>query len=306
MKKIIFLWVLFLIFPLKSYSLVEYHNESNSFRSAPPKIPKRTPPKIKSLKTRIKTRTPYQRTSSKLFDLSMGVETIDTETNEKNSSFVLDTFVQTPYNIFLTSSLRYARISSEKTGKKRQGNPTVIIGVNWLRFGNINDRVTVDFYGGLRFGQQDSTIATSRTDKIVGFHTSKRFHTFTFGIGIEEHLTGIPGLKSGEPAIGNIRKLGSFLSWQSGKDILFLLKGGTYQISANDETVDLKALPFDISWGYLSPMLKLTLSPATSLFLGADFRTHISAKTFPLQKARLWDFPGVYGTGLKTGLSINL
>ena len=309
MKKIHFtIFVLFLGLAFRGYALVEYSDDREDFRPRSsgavqvrksPLPNKFRPSRSSSVVKKASPRYSPHRT----VDLSLGVEAIDVGALEKSNFFVLDTSLRTPYNLFLKGYYRYASSQGKGEEEGRGGNPQLLVGVNWLRFGKATDLVTVDFYGGLSLGQSDSAFASSRTDKFFGFQTNKRFYRMIFGIGFEQYLSGASHMR--EKEIGNIRKFATSLSWIVSADILFSLEAGTTGISPSESYHRRWGLDEKVSWGYLSPLMKLNFSPAMALSLKANFRV----KKVPPEElwgAKLWNFKGVYGNSLGAALALNI
>lgn len=237
--------------------------------------------------------------------VSFGTQDIEVgATNGKASTMGFDAQIQTRFNVFMAAS--YFQMKSDdralapSSNSFQKGNPELLIGFNWLQFGRPQDLATVDLYGGLSFGQKGSDFATSRSDKIVGVSTAKRFHTIGLGLGYEMRLTEEP--ESGELSIGNISKLSASLGWVVSNDIRFLVEGSSYTVGSSDSASGLQE---DVKFAILKPQLQLKLSPLVDLSLGATLRTR-RLKDETLTGARLWNIQGAYGSGLFAGLSINI
>ena len=231
-------------------------------------------------------------------DVSMG------DTNGKVDQLAFEAHIQTRYNIFLAASYAQMKSSdislvSDKTSYQK-GNPEVILGFNWLQFGKPQDLATIDLYGGLSFGQNNSDFATQRSDRFFGVTTAKRFQNFALGLGYEMRLTDDP--VAGELAVGNISKLSASLGWVVSNDIRFLVEGHTYNVGNKDVS---GGLTQDVKFSVLKPQLQLKLSPLIDLSLGATLRTR-RLKEEVLTEAKLWNFDGAYGSSLFAGLSINI
>ena len=73
-----------------------------------------------------------------------------------------------------------------------------------------------------------SELASSRTDKIFGIESVKRFYTFALGLGYRLYMTGTPE-DDQEVDIGNIQKLYTLLV-DGFHDISFEVEGAVYNI----------------------------------------------------------------------------
>ena len=223
----------------------------------------------------------------------------------KVSALAFATHIQTRYNIFLAATVTQMRsdsidLVSEKTSFQR-GNPEILLGLNWLQFGKKEELATVDLYGGLSFGQKGSDFATQRSDQIVGVSTAKRFYDLALGLGYELRLTGDP--EGGELGIGNITRLSASLGWVVSHDIRFLIEGHAYDVRAGSGLGN--ALEETAKFGVMKPQLQLKLGRFIDFTLGATVRTR-RLKDDTLLQARLWNLEGAYGSGVFTGLNINI
>ena len=297
------------------HALVEYSDEGESFRPQSSgvlrarKKSSRSKIKLEPSKRSVVRRRGAGHSPAKngLFDLHLGMETVDIGSMGKANFATFEGLLQTPYNVFLSGSYRYAGGSlAGESSAGRGGNPRLLLGVNWLRFGGRQDAVTIDLYGGLHFGRRNSAFASTRTDKVVGVQTGKRFHQLAFGIGFEQCLSGTPEGK--ELVIGDIRKLAATLGWRVSGDILFSTEAGTSSILTDDDSLSREGARLErkVSFGYISPLLKLNISPALSLSLRAHFRTKkIPSDTAKkLLGAKLWHIEGLYGNSLGASLGL--
>ena len=239
-------------------------------------------------KGRIKKRPRFPLSKFKA-NFSLGAETVQVSDNQ--NFWIFDGFLQTPWDFFVTGG--YRRAQGEGSN---QGNATVLLGFNWLRFGGSQNRVGVDIFGGISLGQKGSRFATSRNDKIFGLKTHKSFYLFNVEMGFQHHLTGTP--QAGELPIGDIQNFSLEFSWQTGPDISLSLMGGVISVSPQEGGLDDK-----MNWGYLSPSLKLKFSSLVGMEVKADFRTNNTTSPEALQ-ARLWGVPGACGNSLKANLSL--
>jgi len=148
------------------------------------------------------------------FSLTSNYEVSQIESN-KYGVINLNTHLQTPFNIYFDISYWSAHSNS---GTKA-GNPKAIIGFNWLKFGTLSEEARLDIYGGTKVSG-DSDLASSRTDKIFGVETTKRFGSFGLGIGYDFTSVGIPR-KSSDLVIGNINRIVMSGGWIVSNDIQF-------------------------------------------------------------------------------------
>lgn len=212
---------------------------------------------------------------------------------------------ETNYNIFVDATYMMLQTSDSFLAKDsgwQSGNPQVLVGLNWLRFGAPSEMASVDFLGGVRTSSS-SELGSSRLDKIVGVETSKRFNMFALGIGYELNLTGSASNED-EMHIGNIQNLKASLGWQVSPDIRFALDGGTVTIGKSDDQGAKLTLDEDVKYSYISPKLNLTLGPVVNLTMGATFRTRRAKDEISLTPAKLWHLPGLYGNALFAGLEL--
>lgn len=219
---------------------------------------------------------------------------------EKVGLVNLNTHLQTPFNVYL--DLTYW--NAQTNAGSQSGNPRAILGFNWLRFGAPNDEARLDIYGGAKFSGS-SELASSRTDKIFGAETTKRFGTFGLGLGYDITLTGAPG-KTEDMSIGNIHRIAVSGGWMVSNDIQFELEIENFKVNQAADTSRVNYLKKDLSFSTLSPKLNLTIAPAVSLELGARFSTNKPKSDQDLATAKLFDLHGIYSNSLFAGLSLNL
>ena len=260
-------------------ALVEYGSEPPSL--SPKKLPKST----------IKRRLRLPLSSSFKANFSLGTEGVQTQ--RRQNFWLLESSVQTPWDFFVKTHYRKA----EGEGAVG-GSGGLLVGFNWLRFGATENRVGVDIFGGLTWGQKGSPLATSRQDKMFGLRTHKTLHNVTMEMGFRHHLTGAP--EEGELSIGNIQIFSMELGWKAGQDIFLLLGGGVVGVSPEESGLQKK-----IDWEYLSPELRLRLSSLVGVTVRADLRVKETVPSEAIQ-ARLWNFPAACGNSLKASLSLTL
>ncbi|MFN8369697.1 MAG: hypothetical protein U0T83_03625 [Bacteriovoracaceae bacterium] len=294
-------------FPLTALALVDYSSEADSDGRAG--VNPKSPGNI-SVK---KMEQPRAATSAHdpFLALSTNYQSIKVQRpNEEGSIGIynLNAHFDTNANIFSDISYWYgtSNISSlTTTSSMQKGNPVVKLGFNWLNIGDRSDKARIDLYGGVSVKETDSELASSRTDKIAGIMTTKRFDQFAVGLGGELILTGKPK-KYGETEIGNITKFGAEAGWVVSQDIRLSLEGSVTRISHADNSGEY-TLQKDQSFSTASPKLFLQLFQSAEAELGV---------VIPTRKANINDdrvfairnvsTPGMYGTTLLFGLNFSL
>lgn len=220
--------------------------------------------------------------------------------SEKVGVFNLNTHLQTPFNIYVDASYWNAQTKSSS----QSGNPKVLIGFNWLRFGNPSDEARLDIYGGAKL-PGSSLLGSSRTDKIFGVETTKRFGTFGLGLGYDLTVAGSPK-KVQDMSIGNINRITISGGWMVSNDIQFEMELENFKINQSSDTSRSNYLMKSISFSTFSPKLNLTIAKGVSLELGARFRTNKPKTDQELASAKLFDLHGAYSNSLFAGLNLNL
>lgn len=233
------------------------------------------------------------------FSFSSNYESMKIE-SDKIGLINLNTHLQTPFNVYLDLSYWNA---NNKSGSQN-GNPKVIIGFNWLRFGGPSDEAKLDIYGGAKL-PGNSLLASSRTDKIFGAETTKRFGSFGLGLGYDMTITGAPR-RNTDMSIGNINRITFSGGWMVSNDIQFELEVENFKINQSSDTNRTNYLAKSISFSTLSPKLNLMLSPAVSLEMGARFKTNKIKSDQDLRTAGLFDLHGAYSNSIFAGLGLNL
>lgn len=219
---------------------------------------------------------------------------------EKMGVINLNTHLQTPFNVFL--DLTYW--NAQNSEGPQNGNPKGIIGFNWLRFGDPSNEAKLDLYAGAKLSGT-SALASSRTDKIFGVETTKRFGTFGLGIGFDTTLTGAPK-NSDDMSIGNIQRIAVSGGWMVSNDIQFELEAENFKISESSDANRVNRLENSVSFSALSPKLNLILAPGIGVEMGARFRTNKPKTSQDLRSAKLFDLHGAYSNSLFTGLNLSL
>ena len=232
------------------------------------------------------------------FSLSANYEA--TEIESSKYGFVnLNTHFQTPFNMYLDLSYWSA---TTKAGSQN-GNPKILLGLNWFKFGGPSDEAKIDFIAGTKLSGK-SQLASSRTDKIFGLETTKKFGSFGMGFGYDLTLTGT-AKNDTEMDIGNIHRIVVSGGWMVSNDIQFEMEAENFRITegSSDKLVTLSK---EITFSTLSPKLNLSLAPAVNLELGARFRMSKPASNQDLKLAKLYDVHGAYSNSMFAGLGISL
>ena len=288
------LFALSFLFSLNAFALVDYSetvadpskdNKAPTTRSSAQLQPSRSSEKSLIWKSDFSFNTNYE---------AMEIN------SEKIGVINLNTHLQTPFNVYLDATYWNAQA---KAGSQ-SGNPKAILGFNWLRFGNPSEEARFDFYGGAKLSGS-SELASSRTDKIFGVETTKRFGTFGLGLGYDITLTGTPG-KSTDMGIGNINRITISGGWMVSNDIQFELEAENFKINPSNDTSRANHLNQSVSFSTLSPKLNLTIVPAVTVELGARFRMNKPKSTQDLASAKLFDLHGAYSNSLFAGLNLSL
>lgn len=219
---------------------------------------------------------------------------------EKYGVLNLGTHIQTPMDIFLDASYWTAKGEKESAN----GNPKIILGFNWLRFGSPSDEARLDIYGGVRLSSS-SKLGSSRTDKIVGAETTKRFGTFGLGLSYDMTIVGTPR-NTEENAIGNVSRLAVSGGWMVSQDIQFEIEAENFTINQGSDATRVNRLKEKASFSTLSPKLNLSLASAVNLELGARFRMKKAKEESNLLAARVFDLHGANSNSLFAGLNITI
>ena len=311
MTQILFSLVL-LLGPLNAFALVDYSEAEEAKVSAPAK-PAARPAATRSVRKTSRAGSSSERSSSGVgMEFATQYDTIEVQANGDTSKFSLlkfDGSFQTPYSLFLDFSYFGIRDDEGTLGQSQamqSGNGEVILGFNWLRFGKSEEMATLDLIGGMSISGS-SELASSRTDKIFGFETSKRFYIFGLALGYRVHMTGTPKNEM-ETAIGGIQILNASLGVVVSPDIRVSVETGTIKVSKSGDEAREARLKNDVSFGYITPKLSLNISPLVGVDLGGTFRTRRVKEqdSESMLGARLWNLPGAYGNSIFAGLNISI
>lgn len=293
-----------------TYALVDY-TDSEDFTPKNSGAKRVSKPKARNnIVKRAAPKRAGQSSDSEMFQLGTSYSSMTVKTGEAEGKATVINFeahFQTSFNIYLDANY-YQGSSEQSFGLSKdlntKGNPEVKLGFNWLELGGGADAATVDFIGGVSVGQQGSLFAHSRTDKIVGVETVKRFYQFALGLSYKLILTGNPDTDD-EMSIGNISNLSASIGWVVSPDIRVVVEGGTTSISPSKLNDRENLLEEEISFGYIAPKLQLGITPSVNLDLGAVFRTK-RLRDEKLISAKLWDLKGSYGNSIIAGLSFSM
>lgn len=317
MKKLFILVFLpLLIMTTRGHALVDYSDFTSARgntptpQPVPQAAPAATAPQAESIRRAAPQRTNSGQRSGAYFHFGGGVEQVQFEAlgeKDKINLTHINGHFQTPWDIFLRTSFWRGQTNSpflSESPRSQNGNLTTVLGFNWLKLGATHELATVDLYGGASFSGK-SDLASSRTDKIAGVESSKRFGDFLIGLGFEYRFSGNP-TNEWETNIGNIQKLSAVLGWRATPDIQFLVEGSTVLVRKNTDELSLNGLDEDISFGRVTPKIGLGIRQFIQLELGASFSTRKSNRNDELINARLWDIGGSNGTSLFTSLNFIL
>jgi hypothetical protein len=290
MKKLLLPLALF-SFSFQVLALVDYSDQTNE----PPKSQKSI------------TKTNYNKIESSganhsefSFSSNYEISEIKSETKaEKTGSINFDLHFQTPYNVFLDGSFWQA----DYQGKSQLGNPKFILGFNWLKLGNVSDEARLDLMTGMRFSGK-SELASSRTDKIFGIETSKRFLNFGIALGYEFTVSG-NAKNSSDMEIGNIHRISVSPGWMVSNDIQFEVEAENFKVTEAKDISRSNRLNTPVSFSTLSPKLNLGLSPYINFVLGARFQMQ-KAPSQLNATAKIFDLHGANSNSIFTGLNISL
>ncbi|MBC7714192.1 MAG: hypothetical protein H7177_12685 [Rhizobacter sp.] len=231
--------------------------------------------------------------------LTTNYETMKIE-DQKYGILNVNAHVQTSFDVFFDAT--YWNASGDK--KSSSGNPKLILGFNWLKFGSGSDEAKVDIYGGAKLSSS-SELGSSRTDKIIGAETTKRFGTFGLGIGYDMTLVGTPK-NAEEHAIGNIGRITVSGGWMVSNDIQFEVEAENFTIAPGEDTTRTNRLTQKVSFSTLSPKVNLGLATSVNLEFGARFRMKKAKDEAQLLEAKVFDLHGANANSLFAGLNVSI
>lgn len=292
MKKSLF--VVCALVSLNAHALVDYSETVST--------PEDKSPANKSMQRIAKPQAASgQRSLSWKADLSLttNYESLEVGGN-KYGVINIGTHIQTPMNIYFDASYWNAKGDEGSSS----GNPKLILGFNWLRFGNPGDEARLDLYAGAKLSSS-SILGSSRTDKIIGAETTKRFGTFGLGLGYDMTLVGKPK-NNEENAIGNIGRIAVSGGWMVSNDIQFEVEVESFTINKAKDESRANRLSEKASFSTISPKLNLGLAPAVNLELGARFRMKKAKDEANLMAAKVFDLHGANSNSLFAGLNLSI
>lgn len=233
------------------------------------------------------------------WSLTTNYESLEIGSN-KYGVINVGTHIQTPMNVYFDAS--YWNASGDEGSSS--GNPKLILGFNWLRFGNPSEEARLDIYAGAKLASS-SILGSSRTDKIIGVETTKRFGTFGLGIGYDMTLVGKPK-RAEDNAIGNIGRIAISGGWMVSNDIQFEVEVESFTINKAKDESRTNRLREKASFSTISPKLNLGLAPAVNLELGARFRMKKAKDESNLMAAKVFDLHGANSNSLFAGLNFTI
>lgn len=236
---------------------------------------------------------------------NLGYENIQVKTpghDDSVNSYLMGLHLETEYNVYLSVGHHWFSTNDRNlasSAKTESGNTTAIVGLHWLKMGDDKNGANFDFYLGAVFPHQQSPLASTRQDKIVGVETAKGLGRMSLGIGYELRLTQGPKLES-ELSIGDIQILKAAMSLQATNDIRVLVEASSIKINPGDNEDEDYRLDAEREFIRISPALYLGIFPSVNWVIGANFRTKEDSEDSRLVDARLWEISGVYGNSVFT------
>ncbi|MBI2520457.1 MAG: hypothetical protein HYV97_08560 [Bdellovibrio sp.] len=298
--------------PHQSQALVDYSDETSSAprRTFTPKSSESSPA---SNSGRVSTSTVSARNDNRgplVFSFAPRYEVITVKKSTRESKVRatgLEARINSPWNFHF--DMKYAMYStddqelSSESGQQK-GNPELKVGIDWLDFGGAQDRTTLTFIAGATLAASDSTLGSSRTDKIAGLETTKRFYSFGLGLGYELHLVGNPKQEE-EMEIGNIHHIYGGFDFELSPDIALGIMADNYSVGAVTGSSRINHLNEKLSFSSVATSLTLRPQGFFAIELGARFNTKRVQSPESLSRARLWGLPGAYGNTIYTGLGVS-
>lgn len=231
--------------------------------------------------------------------LELNYEMLEVETN-KIGLVNMSSHIQTPFNVYF--DLNYW--SANDQAGSQSGNPKLMLGFNWFRFGSAADMASVNIYGGMRM-KSSSNLGSSRNDKIFGLETTKKFGSFGLGLGYDITMTGDPS-KATDMAIGDIHRIEVSAGWMATNDIQFEFAVENFKIKSSTSTSRTSYLTNDLSFSTISPKINLQIFPSVNFELGARYRMQKIKSNQDIRMAKLMDQHGAYSNSVFTGLNFSL
>ncbi|OFZ17165.1 MAG: hypothetical protein A2X86_01570 [Bdellovibrionales bacterium GWA2_49_15] len=300
------------LFPHQSQALVDYSDETSAApkRTFTPKSSESTSP---STPSRAASSTASARGDSRgplIFAFAPRYEVITVKKSNHESKVRatgLEARVNSPWNFHL--DMKYAMYATDdeelsNETSTQQGNPELKVGIDWLDLGGAQDRTTITLIAGASLAARNSTLGSSRTDKIVGLETTKRFYSFGLGLGYELHLVGNPALEE-EMEIGNIHHIYGGFDFELSPDITVGVMADNYNVGAKSGSSRANHLENNLSFSSVATSLTLRPQGIFAIELGARFSTKRVQSPESLASARLWSLPGAYGNTIYTGIGVS-
>lgn len=282
MKNLLLPLILF-SFSFQVFALVDYSDPSPE------------PSKMQKISLKNISKNESSGLSRSEFSLSSGYEMAQIN-SEKVGAMNFDLHFGTPYNVFFDGSYWQA----DYKGQSQAGNPKFILGFNWLKIGSQSDEARLDLMAGMKLSST-AEIASSRTDKIFGVETTKRFMNFAIGFGYELTVVG-DAKNQKEEAIGNIHRISATAGWMVSNDIQFELEAENFKVMESADTNRANYLHTPLRFSTISPKLNLGLGSFVNFILGARFQMQKAAPT----EAKIFDLHGADSSTIFTGLSFNI
>ena len=301
-----FILIVWVLCPLNLWALVDYTEQE--YEKVPQIQTSSGNPKPMSVNTTSISSKQNGGNFISAFSLGNSFESQKININEqtkKVDKYNFNLFIQSGYNIFMNANFWMAKTDSEmisSNAKTQNGNPTIKLGFNWLRFGNQTELATVDIFGGMML-KGHSDFASSRNDQLLGIETTKRFHQMAFGLGYEYRITGDPA-NPVETMVGNISKFQVAMGWKVSGDINLSLEANYIKVQGTDSPLKESLLYKGFNYGYVTPKMSLALSQLVGIDLGGNFRTKKVLIDESILQAHLWELQGLYGNSIFAGLNI--
>jgi len=276
-----------LMFSMQAFSLVDYSDSESTA-------------KVNTTTTKM---SPRENSSSLIWKSDFSLETnyeLLKINQDKVGLLNIGTHIQTPFNVYFDA--RYWQANSNQGSSA--GNPKLVLGFNWLRIGSQTDMAALNLYGGAMLSSS-SFLGSSRTDKLFGIETTKKFGNFGLGIGFELGMSGAPK-NSTEMAIGNTQKIEISGGWMATNDIQFEVSAENFKINKNTEYQVTQSLQKELSYSTLTSKMNLQIFPAVNFEFGARFPMKRAKSEQDLAQAKLINNHGTYSSTVFSGLNLSI
>ncbi len=203
-------------------------------------------------------------------------------------------------------NLSYNGVEQEEISSSYQnGNPRVLLGINWLSLSDLQGSMSLDTYLGASFAASGAPYGGhSRDDKILGMAVAKRINMMLFKLGGEYIITG-NAKEAEEVQIGDLTRLTAGLGYIVSNDIRLSLEWTQTEVSAADKLLRMPRLEENYKFSVLTPRMLLNFTPNLALDLGASFQTRVvGGKKSDLAKAGLLEYQGALGNTMFAGLNV--